>query len=248
MPDNSLWSSAVQNALLLLSPQRSTEKFYPNHSLGKHRHPSSGSARDALEQLLREITADELDRVLFTPNVLLFARITYDDQDPPRAVEFSFQAYASPDVEIAKVPIAAPRFPVHYLRLEHHPDEPGPIFGEPALHLHSIGNGQPRTPIEFGPAGSPLLWFLEYLSFNYDYDTWSLWFETIADDIGVHTSFMALSQAFRAATIHTTSTALYPDLRRIVDAAIDIKTRAVSEVCAMHFAEPLDASLNYRCG
>ncbi len=248
MPVGSLWSSAVESALVCLSPQQSTEKVYPSPSLGRHRHPSSGTAREALEQILRGITPDERDRVVFTPNVLFLAKVRYDSQDPAHAIEFSFQAYASPELPLAAIPTAAPHVPVHYFRLEHHPCAPGLIFGEPALHLHSIGNGPPRAPVDFGPVGSPLLWFLEFLTFNYDYSTWSCWFEAIADDIGIHSSFALLDDAFRTATIHSTARHLYPDLRQIVGATIETKTKAMSALGTMRFAEPLDGTLNYRFG
>lgn len=154
-------------------------------------------------------------------------------------------------LRLAPVPLvdlrSSKEAPIHYFRLEHHPDAPGPIFGEPALHLHVMGNGVPRTPVEIGPAENPLLWFLEFLTFNYDYDAWAFWFEAIADGIGLHTAFSSLSSAYRTATIHTTGRNLYPDLRRIISAAIDIKSKAVRDT-RMRLPEPLDHSLGYRFG
>jgi hypothetical protein len=64
-----------------------------------------------------------------------------------------------------------------YLRMDHDPKQLGPLFKEPAPHVHVEVNGEPRFAASRTNADLPIADFVDFLFRNYQHDIWTRWLQ-----------------------------------------------------------------------
>lgn len=217
---NTLWSDACLSVLARLSPASGATRYLPSPERALHRHADGAPVVASLRALSG--SPPTLDDILLTDYIAIVGFAEYEPSTDMRCLQFSYQAYACPTDTLVNALSASKPPPIHYYRLEHHPRTPGPLLAEPNCHLHVLGNGPPRVPISVQTA-HPLLWFLEFLTINYDYPTWLDWLEYIADDSDI--PFALLKTAFDKGTIFQDAQLSEP-LSKLIDIAHQQKRAA----------------------
>jgi hypothetical protein len=65
--------------------------------------------------------------------------------------------------------------PLHYLRFDYEPHQPGRLFKEPQPHVHVRPEGEPRMSVPMTEERHLLTGFFDILYRNYFYETWREW-------------------------------------------------------------------------
>lgn len=209
------------NVIGALSARPSAEMTFPDPTLSASRYAQGAESHVQLASLLSGKSQAEIKNISIFDHVFLVGRVHYNSDG--HVISMRLQAYASKTLPIDEI-VHGAAGTIDYFRLDYHPETPGKLLNEPPIHLHAFQNGSPRIPVSIQHSGNPILWFLEFLMFNYEYSSWSEWLEEIAYDINLEREFEPLVNAFKSGEIHKTRRDLYNPLKAITDKALQIKS------------------------
>lgn len=159
----------------------------PQEPAGSRRFPKDGTAprfkspQDLLDWLEQE---DDLRKFSVDDGMLLWGNVSWDKKFADRVqVPSTFPlSHASVEVVIAtgaeEATIAAVIercSPFQYLRLDYDPSALGPIFKEPAPHIHVHIDGEPRFPGCHALGDLPIVNFVDFIFRNWRHEQWANW-------------------------------------------------------------------------
>lgn len=132
-----------------------------------------------VEELVRLKRPPEIE-----PGILVFADVTWKGTfvlPGEVATRYALASAAlhaviatNPEDSIAAA-ITEGRSAYQYFRLDYAPDKLGPLFKEPAPHVHIVVDGEPRFAACRTKADLPIADFVDFLLRNYRYKEWARW-------------------------------------------------------------------------
>jgi hypothetical protein len=146
------------------------------------------------------------------PGILICADVAWEgsfvlpDEVAPRyALKFAalHAVIATNPEDSSAAAIAEGRSGYQYFRLDYDQQQLGPLFKEPAPHVHIVVDGEPRFAACRTKADLPIADFVDFILRNYRHDQWARWLHqewftrfvrNEADDI-----FALIDAAFRGA-------------------------------------------------
>lgn len=217
-----LWSTSADNAHYALQARGATA-YYPSAALAAFRYPKGQSAHQALVAAAGGLTPDELDRQLYSDRILFMGSASANAGDTLH--EFSLQAFVCIRRTISEALTAGigalPPNEVRYYRHEHHPGAPGPIFAEPPVHMHVVGNGSPRFAGRW--CSDPVLHFLEMLALEHEYESWRTWAWFNSGLRGLEEDFLEIEGLYKTGQLRMHLAAARPKIEQIKSALEQVK-------------------------